>query len=201
MSTYQVAGPPLSEGRAYNPAVLQWLIQGPGDLRRQVASWNAADWEAARWSIQVHGIAPLLYVASQDWPDADALDPGLRTYLATQAQWSRERVTMLLAELAEILTACHVASIPAKQHQGTSECALTHQIRPRASLGSGCVFGAVPGRHTDPPPGPSPAPTTRKVHACRTDEVIRTSSREGDGCHTRGQISIRGPGLLSSSAG
>lgn len=119
MSIQQAAGPPPSSARAYNPAVLQWVIAEPVNLRAQVTTWDAAAWEAARWSIQVHGIAPLLHVASQTWPDADALDPGLRAYLATQARQSRERVTLLLGELAEILAACHAVSIPVMPLKGS----------------------------------------------------------------------------------
>lgn len=119
MSIQQAAGPPPSSARDYNPAVLQWVSAEPVNLRAQVASWDAAAWEAARWSIQVHGIAPLLHVASQTWPDADALAPDLRAYLATQARQSRERVMLLLDELAEILAACHAAKIAVMPLKGS----------------------------------------------------------------------------------
>lgn len=67
----------------------------------------------------MHGIAPLLHQASLTWPDADALDPKLRQYLAVQGQASRERVTLLLTELEEILAACHAAAVPAMPLKGS----------------------------------------------------------------------------------
>jgi hypothetical protein len=67
--------------------------------------------------VQVHGIGPLLDRAAERWPDADALHPSLRSYLAEQRRLSAERVALLLHDLAEILRACaqeQIAVIPLK---------------------------------------------------------------------------------------
>jgi hypothetical protein len=98
--------------------VLGWLTEpSHRPLAPQVAGWDQTDWEAARWAVQVHGIGPLLDRAAERWPDADALHPILRTYLADQRRLSAQRVTLLLRELAEILRACEqeqIAVIPLK---------------------------------------------------------------------------------------
>jgi hypothetical protein len=98
--------------------VIGWLIEPDHQpLAPLVASWDDQDWEAARWAVQVHGIGPLLDRASERWPDADALHPSLRRYLAQQRRLSGERVALLLHDLAEILRACEqeqIAAIPLK---------------------------------------------------------------------------------------
>lgn len=98
--------------------VLGWLTEpSHRPLAPLVAGWEQADWEAARWAVQVHGIGPLLDRAAEFWLDADALHPTLRTYLAEQRRLSAERVTLLLRDLAEILRACaqeQIAVIPLK---------------------------------------------------------------------------------------
>lgn len=96
----------------FSTTVAGWLTSRvPGKIAAQVSAWNAADWEAARWAIQVHGIAPLLHHASADQPDFAALHPDLRTYLADQHSLSNARISLLLNELGELLTACHAAEI------------------------------------------------------------------------------------------
>jgi hypothetical protein len=97
----------------YSQTVTGWLTDpAPHALAAQVAGWDDDAWETARWAIQVHGIGPLLHAAITTWPDADALHPRLRSYLADQYRLSGERVALLLHELAEILRACRDARIP-----------------------------------------------------------------------------------------
>jgi hypothetical protein len=63
--------------------VASWLTEpGHQPLAPQVAGWDESDWQAARWAVQVHGIGPLLDRAAEGWPDAEALHPALRGYLA-----------------------------------------------------------------------------------------------------------------------
>jgi hypothetical protein len=98
---------------------MSWLTEaGHTPLAPVVASWSEADWEAARWATQVHGIAPLLDEAAAHWPDRDALHPALRDYLATQRRLSGERVALLLRELAEVLRVCHARSLRALPLKG-----------------------------------------------------------------------------------
>jgi hypothetical protein len=91
--------------------VISWLAEPRGPLAPQVAGWDDATWETARWAIQVHGIAPLLDRAAEAWPDAAMLHPHLRDYLANQRRLSAARVELLLRDLAEILAACQVAGL------------------------------------------------------------------------------------------
>src|SRR5262249_48048069 len=100
--------------------VTGWLTDpAPRALAAQVARWDNVAWEAARWAIQIHGIGPLLDRAIERWPDADALHPWLRTYLADQRRQSRERVELLLKDLAELLAACNAAGIPVLPLKGS----------------------------------------------------------------------------------
>jgi len=98
--------------------VIGWLTEPcHRPLAPLVAGWDDTDWEAARWAVQVHGIGPLLDRAAARWPDAAALHPTLRSYLAEQRRLSGERVALLLQDLAEILRACEqeqIAAIPLK---------------------------------------------------------------------------------------
>jgi putative nucleotidyltransferase-like protein len=88
-----------------------WLADpAPGVIAAQVAGWDDTAWDDARWAIQVHGIGPLLHHTLAE-PDAAALHPRLRGYLADQHRLSGERVALLLGELAELLRACRAAGI------------------------------------------------------------------------------------------
>jgi hypothetical protein len=100
--------------------VMSWLTQPVHrPLAPQVAGWDDAAWETARWAIQVHGIAALLDRAAETWPDADALHPRLRVYLADQRRQSAARVAVLLRDLAEILAACRAAGVAALPLKGS----------------------------------------------------------------------------------
>jgi hypothetical protein len=115
MSTRAHSSPNLPRISA---TVIGWLTEPcHRPLAPLVAGWDAADWEVARWSVQVHGVGALLDRAAERWPDADALHPTLRNYLAEQRRLSGERVALLLHDLAEILRACEqeqIAAIPLK---------------------------------------------------------------------------------------
>jgi hypothetical protein len=92
--------------------VIGWLTdQSASALETDVAGWDDEAWEAARWAIQVHGIGPLLDRALEQRPNAEALHPRLRAYLADQRRLSGERVRLLLQDLGELLTACDTAGI------------------------------------------------------------------------------------------
>jgi len=86
--------------------VISWLMQPrPDAVASTTAGWNSDDWEAARWAIQVHGIAPLLDRAFESSPNRAALPERLRTYLAQQRRLSGQRVARLLDDLVAILQA------------------------------------------------------------------------------------------------
>jgi hypothetical protein len=83
------------------------------------------------WAIQVHGIGPLLDWAIGSLPDAEALHPRLRAYLADQRRLSGERVALLLQDLTELLGACRDAGIPVLPLKGSL---LTTQYYPEPGL-------------------------------------------------------------------
>jgi putative nucleotidyltransferase-like protein len=103
----------------YSQTVAGWLSEpAPGALAAQVAGWDDAAWDDARWAIQVHGTGPLLHHTLAARPDAAALHPRLRGYLADQHHLSGERVALLLGELAELLRACRAAGIAVQPLKG-----------------------------------------------------------------------------------
>jgi hypothetical protein len=104
---------------ALTATVLGWL-NGPADpaIAAQVAGWDEVDWEAARWVVQVHGVAPLLGRTSAGWADWGVLSPRLREYVATQHDRSAARVGLLLGDLAEVLAAFDSAGIESMPLKG-----------------------------------------------------------------------------------
>ena len=128
--------------------VIGWLTS-PADhaLAPSVAGWSPQAWEGARWAVQGHGIGPLLDCAAARWPDVAALHPRLRQYLADQRRLSRERVALLLRELAEILQACHARNITVMPLKG-SLLATTYYAEPGLRPMSDDdlpILGPVPG--------------------------------------------------------
>lgn len=105
---------------AISATVLGWLARpDQRDWLAQARDWPAADWEVARWVAQVHGIAALLHEQTARWPEADALAPQLRAYLASQHERSAARVRLLLSELSEILAAFEAAGVPVMPLKGS----------------------------------------------------------------------------------
>src|SRR5262249_42297828 len=100
--------------------VIGWLVApAHAPIAPRVCGWDDADWETARWAIQVHGIAPLLDHVAATWPDADALHPRLRAYLAEQRRLSAARVARLLCDRARIRGAGGEAGIAALRLKGS----------------------------------------------------------------------------------
>ena len=97
-----------------------WLTDPrPDAVASTTAGWSADDWEAARWAIQVHGIAGLLDRAFEATPNQAALPERLRAYLADQRALSGQRVARLLHELAGILRAAARAGIAVAPLKGS----------------------------------------------------------------------------------
>jgi hypothetical protein len=117
MSTpaYRSAALPL-----ISATVIGWLVeQEHRPIAPQVAGWDADDWEAARWAVQIHGIGPLLDRAATTWPDAGELHSHLRDYLSEQRRLSTARVELLLGELAELLGLLAAAGVHAMPLKGS----------------------------------------------------------------------------------
>ena len=90
--------------------VFRWLLaSSPGG---GVASWGRREWDAARWIIQVHGMAPLLYQRLSAAPQWRELAPSLQDYLAAQYELNRRRLNVLMGALDGIVTAAGQAGIP-----------------------------------------------------------------------------------------
>lgn len=109
----------------HSATVIDWLTSPP----ISIAGWDAQDWEAARWAVQVHGIAPLLDREAAHWPAAAVLHPLLRQYLADQRRLSSQRVALLLGDLAELLAACHAHNITVMPLKG-GLLATTYYVEP-----------------------------------------------------------------------
>jgi hypothetical protein len=101
-------------------AVIDWATQPrPDVVASTTAGWDADDWEAARWAIQVHGIAPLLDWTFESSPNRAALPERLQMYLAEQRRLSGQRVERLLGELAAILEAANRRGIAVAPLKGS----------------------------------------------------------------------------------
>lgn len=104
----------MSTATAFNAAaaVADWATGG------ELATMPADAWSAARWAIQVYGVAPVLHerLSSIEAPSVPA---ELRAYLSRQHRLCAERNTLLLGELREILLALDVAGIAAIPLKGS----------------------------------------------------------------------------------
>ena len=101
-------------------AAIGWLVQPrPDAVAATTAGWSDDDWEAARWAIQVHGIAALLDRAFEGSPNRQALPERLRAYLAGQRRLSAQRVARLLGDLTSILRAAALRGIPVALLKGS----------------------------------------------------------------------------------
>jgi hypothetical protein len=128
----------LSRARTVSETVFGWLrnVQA-GELAGQVAGWGKEQWEAARFALQVHGIAPLLYHTLRPNLAWSELSPLIKIYLAEQYQLNQQRVTILVAELEAILKSAHQAGIALLPLKGA--VLVTHYyedpaLRPMADL-------------------------------------------------------------------
>lgn len=106
--------------REVSEVVLTWVRRPTThEVAEQVVDWQAEQWEAARWAIQVHGIAPLLYARLGPSRVSRALDPLLHTYLADQYRLNKLRVSALMAELAAVLRAAAQVGIDVMPLKGS----------------------------------------------------------------------------------
>jgi hypothetical protein len=87
-----------------------------GWLREPSRTSEARGWpeplqQAARWALQVHGIAPLLHETLSAAGAEEALPPPIRRYLAEQHRLSSLKMEAQLADLDELLCAFQAADI------------------------------------------------------------------------------------------
>jgi hypothetical protein len=101
---------PAAVLESVSDTVFRWLqASSPGG---GVAPWGRREWDAARWIIKVHGMAPLLYQRLSPAPQWRKLAPSLKDYLAAQYELNRQRLNVLLGALDAILTSAGHAGIP-----------------------------------------------------------------------------------------
>lgn len=98
--------------------MLRWLHPAAADpYGDSTAHWRASDWDAARWAIRVHGIAPLLYRRLADAGQLERLPDSLRVYLTEQYELNAQRVAAMqagLTALLQVAAQAGVALIPLK---------------------------------------------------------------------------------------
>lgn len=110
-----------SDPETVSEAVLSWLHNPPPQtLASQVAGWGAEAWQHARWTMQVHGIAPLLHQRLHPLPAWAQLPEPMQGWLREQHHLNRERLVRMMAELREVLQAAHDASIPLVPLKGSA---------------------------------------------------------------------------------
>ena len=89
---------------------LSWLRSPElSELASQTARWEAVQWEAARFALRVHGIAPLLYRRLCQGSALHRLPPALQSYLEDQYRLNGQRVTRMTAKLIALLLAAKQA--------------------------------------------------------------------------------------------
>lgn len=126
------------QAQAWNPtvceSVLSWLHTPPA----AALGWDSIVWEEARWSIAVHGIAPLLYHRLYTTPAWSFLAPELRQWLTEQHGLNDERARRLMTELEQVLLEARKEQIPVVPLKGSAALytlyAATPALRPMADM-------------------------------------------------------------------
>ncbi len=105
-------------GLAVAETVVNWLRPGgAGDIAAETKAWGPGEWGEARRATLVHGVAPLLAQRLEGTAGWLALAPELREYCAGQRALNRQRLSLMIADLAAILRAAAdigVAVLPLK---------------------------------------------------------------------------------------
>src|SRR5262245_50208083 len=76
--------------------------------------WPPEVWASFQRASQVHGVAPLLYTKLKQ---ATWLEPGIKTWLADQYDFNRQRLAKLHEELKEILVLFNENNIPLRSEE------------------------------------------------------------------------------------
>jgi hypothetical protein len=84
----------------------RWLVEPPASP----PEWQAARWEDCRLTIQVHGVAPLLWLAIRRLPAWVESPTG--HWLADQYVWNARRVGRLHSDLSEVLHLFAAEGVP-----------------------------------------------------------------------------------------
>lgn len=127
--------------REVSEAIFSWLDAVPPErttvLAAQTAGWQEVELRAARWTMLVHGIAPLLYTRLHDTPAWSSIPQPLQSYLVDQYGLNRERNALLMQELRAILQSANDCDLQVMPLKG---CALVYHyyddpaLRPMADL-------------------------------------------------------------------
>ncbi len=88
--------------------VSEWPFRAPSSA---IATWGEAEWQAAKFAVLVHGIAPLLGATKDLSSEFHAAPTWFLDYLASQAALNALRVERMHGELTKITTAAQEADI------------------------------------------------------------------------------------------
>jgi hypothetical protein len=114
--------------------VCQTIAQWLNEPEPHSVDWSPEIWETFQLASRVHGVAPLLHLKLKA---ARWLDGAIKTWLAEQYQFNRQRLARMQAELGEILALFGQNSLPLIPLKGCVLTTLYYEeagLRPMADL-------------------------------------------------------------------
>lgn len=103
----------LSGPRDVSDRVLSWVnYPDSGRLRSDSADWGPAEWDEARRTIDLHGVAPHLYAALRRAGALEALASALALHLAAEHERCARRRAAVRAELMRLLAIADELDLP-----------------------------------------------------------------------------------------
>ena len=88
-------------------------------ILQQIVGWSPTMWHTACFTVQAHGIAPLLYRVLTDLDVLDNFDKGFRDYIRDQYFLNRERIGRIQVILQTLLTQANYHHIPVMPLKGS----------------------------------------------------------------------------------
>jgi len=104
----------------FSSKVIHLLTEKNKDtIFNQIADWGPMMWHAACFTVQAHGIAPLLYRVLTDLDVLDNFDKGFRDYIRDQYFLNRERIGRIQEILQTLLAQANYHHIPVMPLKGS----------------------------------------------------------------------------------
>lgn len=111
--------PSVAQTNALIGALVGWLeMPDPAAVERLVGGWPVATWGAWRLVVTTQGLAPHLFRSLPGSRLGDVLPNHARQWLADQDELNTQRIRLMHADLAAILTAAAEAEIPVMPLKG-----------------------------------------------------------------------------------
>jgi hypothetical protein len=103
----------LSGPQDVSDRVLSWInYPDAGRLRSDSADWGPAEWDEARRTIDLHGVAPHLYVALRRAGALGTLASAMAVHLAAEHERCARRRAAIRAELVRLLAVADETDLP-----------------------------------------------------------------------------------------